>query len=113
MGFWSGEKIPWEGRGWVEGGCSRGTSLAPSPGRDPRLCGAVPEGFDLLSEPLERAGAVLSLLSSALWSLFLPGSCSEARPESLTSVCWVPANLLSRLVSLVSAKFRLLWTYRG
>ena len=46
-------------------------------------------------------------------SLFLPGLCFGARPESLTSVCWFLANLLSRLVLLVSAKFRLLWAYRG
>lgn len=64
-----------------------------------------------------RCSLSVPLLSTACThshqSLFLPGSRSGARPESLTSVCWFLANLLSRLVSLVSAKFRLLWTYRG
>lgn len=88
----------------------------PHPGWHRDVSGAVPEGFDLLSAASGRGwGCSLpALLSSAFpWSLFLPGSCSGARLESLTSVCWVGANLLSRLVSPVSAKFRLLWTYRG
>lgn len=85
----------------------------------------VPGSFDLVSAasslPSRAFGkgsgcSLAPLLSTncthSRRSLFLPSSCFGARPESLTSVCWFLANLLSRLVLLVSAKFRLLWTYR-
>lgn len=55
-------------------------------------------------------GAVALFVSVLPRSLFLLGS---VRLRSPTSVCWCAAKLLPRLVSFVSTKFRLQWTYQG
>lgn len=62
-------KSPGRAGGWLQGGLICGTSLAPSLGRGRWCAGLCWKGFDLsAAEPLERAGAVLCLLSSALHS---------------------------------------------
>lgn len=128
---WSPEKIAGGGLGsWVpvQGGCIHGTSLAQAPGRGmtPASARYRAGSFDVISvagslpSPALGKGSCCSLAplpstagTHSHQSLFLPASCFRVRAEALTCVCWLLANLLSRLISPVSSKFRLLWTYRG
>lgn len=76
----------------------------------PAEAGALGEQPEVFSCSFFRCRG--TVCGSLPWSLFFLGSAS-VRLRSPTSVCWSAAKLLPRLVSFVSTKFRLQWTYQG